>query len=42
MVRLKIKEITLLTLITKKSAKNLHLKNGSKVFAQVKSAAILS
>jgi len=42
MVRLKIKEITLLTLITKKSAKVLNLKNGSKVFAQIKSAAILS
>ncbi|MDC1418023.1 molybdenum ABC transporter ATP-binding protein [Candidatus Thioglobus sp.] len=42
MVRLKIKEITLLTLITKKSAKILDLKNGSKVFAQVKSVAILS
>jgi len=42
MVRLKIKEITLLTLITKKSAKILNLKNGSKVFAQIKSAAILS
>jgi len=41
MVRLKIKEITLLTLITKKSAKVLNLKNGSKVFAQIKSAAIL-
>ena len=42
MVRLKITEITLLTLITKKSAKILNLKKGSKVFAQVKSAAILS
>jgi len=42
MVRLKIKDITLLTLITKKSAKILNLKNGSKVFAQIKSAAILS
>jgi len=42
MVRLKIKEITLLTLITTKSAKVLNLKNGSKVFAQIKSAAILS
>ncbi len=42
MVRLKIKEITILTLITKKSAKVLNLKNGSKVFAQIKSAAILS
>ena len=42
MVRLKIEEITLLTLITKKSAKVLDLKNGSKVFAQIKSVAILS
>jgi molybdopterin-binding protein len=42
MVRLKINETTLLTLITKKSAKILALKKGLKVFAQVKSVAILS
>ena len=42
MVRLKIKEVTLLALITRKSAEMLNLKNGVKVFAQIKSVAILS
>ena len=42
MVRLKIKEVTLLALITRKSAEMLNLQNGVKVFAQIKSVAILS
>ena len=41
MVRLRISDITLLALITRKSAENLNLKKGEKVFAQIKSVAIL-
>ena len=42
MVRLKIKDITMLSCITRKSAELLHLKIGSRVYAQIKSVALLS
>lgn len=41
MVRIKIKDIILLALITRKSSELLNLKNGAKVFVQIKSVAIL-
>ncbi len=40
-VRIKIKDIILLALITRKSSELLNLKNGAKVFVQIKSVAIL-
>ena len=42
MVRLKIKEVTMLSCITRKSAELLELNPGKKVYAQIKSVALLS
>ena len=42
MVRLKMNEVVLLACLTNKSASILQLENGSSVFVQVKSVAILS
>ncbi len=42
MVRLKIKEVTMLSCITRKSAELLKLNPGKKVYAQIKSVALLS
>ena len=42
MVRLKIKDVTLLSCITRKSAELLELNPGEKVYAQIKSVALLS
>ena len=42
MVRLKIKEVTMLSCITRKSAELLELNPGKKVYAQIKSVALLA
>ena len=42
MVRLKIKDVTMLSCITRKSAELLELNPGKKVYAQIKSVALLS
>ena len=42
MVRLKIKDVTMLSCITRKSAEFLDLNPGKKVYAQIKTVALLS